>query len=67
VINPLIARRLYTLEKSIRDNKTDPIDARGLCSIGRLHGKKLLALYRFCLKPEQLFLQRLQITRCRHF
>ena len=25
----LIARRLYTLQNSIRDNKSDPIDARG--------------------------------------
>ena len=42
VINPLIARRLYTLRNSIRDNKTDPIDARQLCGIGRWHGEKLL-------------------------
>ena len=63
VINPLMARRLYTVENSIRDNKTDPIDARGLCSIGALHGEKLLAHYRFCLKPEQFALQRLQTVR----
>jgi transposase len=63
VINPLMARRLYTLENSIRDNKSDPVDARGLCSIARLHGSKLLALYRFGLKPEQLTLQRLQSVR----
>ena len=63
VINPLIARRLYTLENSIRDNKSDPVDARGLCSSARLHGSKLLALYRFGLKPEQLTLQRLQTVR----
>jgi transposase len=56
VINPLIARRLYTLENSIRDNKSDPVDARSLCSIARVHGSKLLALYRFGLKPEQLSL-----------
>src|SRR5436190_26894 len=43
VINPLIARRLYTLGNSIRDNKSDPIDARQLCGIGRLHGEKLLS------------------------
>ena len=36
VINPLIARRLYRVENSIRDNKSDPIDARGLCAIGAL-------------------------------
>ncbi len=63
VINPLIARRLYTLGNSIRDNKSDPIDARQLCGIGRLHGEKLLSLYRFALKPEQLCLQRLQSVR----
>jgi transposase len=63
VINPLIARRLYRVENSIRDNKTDPIDARGLCAIGALHGEKLLAHYRFCLKPEQLALQRLHSVR----
>ena len=63
VINPLIARRLYTLENSIRDNKSDPIDARGLCGIGRSHGEKLLSLYRFTLKPEQLCLQRLHSVR----
>jgi transposase len=63
VINPLIARRLYTLENSIRDNKSDPVDARSLCSIARVHGSKLLALYRFGLKPEQLTLQRLQTVR----
>jgi transposase len=63
VINPLIARRLYTLQNSLRDNKSDPIDARELCTIGLLHGEKLLAHYRFCLKPEQFALQRLQSVR----
>jgi len=63
VINPLMARRLYRVENSIRDNKTDAIDARGLCTIGALHGEKLLALYRFGLKPEQFALQRLQGVR----
>jgi transposase len=63
VINPLIARRLYTLQNSLRDNKSDSIDARGLCTIGLLHGEKLLAHYRFVLKPEQFALQRLQSVR----
>jgi transposase len=63
VINPLMARRLYTVENSLRDNKTDPIDARGLCALGALHGEKLLAHYRFSLKPEQFALQRLQTVR----
>jgi hypothetical protein len=63
VINPLMARRLYTLQNSIRDNKSDPIDARGLCTIGLLHGEKLLAHYRFSLRPEQFTLQRAQSVR----
>jgi len=63
VINPLMARRLYRVENSLRDNKTDPIDARGLCAMGALHGEKLLAHYRFSLKPEQFALQRLQTVR----
>jgi transposase len=63
VINPLMARRLCTVENSIRQNKTDPIDARGLCALGALHGEKLLAHYRFSLKPEQFALQRLQTVR----
>ena len=63
VINPLIARRLYRVENSLRDNKSDAIDARGLISIGTLHGEKLLAHYRFDLKPEQFALQRLQTVR----
>jgi len=63
VINPLMARRLYTVENSLRDNKSDPIDARGLSALGALHGEKLLAHYRFSLKPEQFALQRLQTVR----
>ena len=63
VINPLIARRLYSVGNCIRDNKSDPIDARELCSIARTEGEKLLALYRFAIKPEQFCLQRLQSVR----
>jgi transposase len=63
VINPLMARRLYSLENSIRDNKSDSIDARELCGIARKEGEKLLALYRFRIKPEQFCLQRLQSVR----
>jgi len=62
-INPLIARRLYSLQNCIRDNKSDPIDARELCGIARTQGEKLLALYRFRIKPAQLCLQRLQSVR----
>ena len=63
VINPLMARRLSTVENSIRQNKTDPLDARGLCALGALHGEKLLTHYRFRLKPEQFALQRLVTVR----
>ena len=63
VINPLMARRLCPLENSIRQNKTDPIDARGLCELGARQGEKLLAHYRFALQPEQFALQRLQTVR----
>jgi len=63
VLNPLMARRLYTVKNSIRDNKTDPVDARGLCAIGALHGAELLEKYRFLLRPPQLALQRLQSVR----
>lgn len=63
VINPLIARRLYSVENALRDNKTDPIDARGLCGIARLHGEKLIAKYHFRWEPERFALQRLQSVR----
>jgi transposase len=63
VVNPLIARRFYPVENALRDSKTDPIDARGLCALGALHGEKLLAKYRFQLEPERLALQRLQTVR----
>ncbi len=49
VINPLMARRLCPLENSIRENKTDPIDARSSVRLGPRYGEKLLAHYRFRL------------------
>jgi transposase len=63
VINPLMARRLYTLKNSIRENKTDPVDARGLCSLAALYGTELVQKYRFTLQPERLALQRLETVR----
>ena len=63
VLNPLMAHRLYGVDNALRDNKTDPIDARGLCAIGVLHGEKLLSKYRFALEPERLGLQRMQTVR----
>ena len=63
VINPLMARRLYTLKNSIRENKTDPVDARGLCALAALYGSELVQKYRFTLQPERLALQRLGTVR----
>ena len=63
VINPLIARRFYPMDNALRDSKSDPIDARGLCALGLLQGEKLLQKYRFHLEPERLTLQRLQSVR----
>jgi transposase len=63
VINPLMARRLYTLKNSIRENKTDPVDARGLCALAALYGSELVQKYRFTLQPERLALQRLETVR----
>jgi transposase len=63
VLNPLMARRLHTVKNSIRDNKTDPVDARALCAIGALHGADLIEKYRFLLRPAQLALQRLHTVR----
>ncbi len=63
VLNPLMARRLHTVKNSIRDNKTDPVDARALCAIGALHGQELRTKYRFTPHPEQLALQRLHTVR----
>ncbi len=63
VINPLMARRLCTVKNSIRDNKTDPIDARGLCAVAAAHGAELEPKYRFQLEPERLALQRLHRVR----
>ena len=63
VINPLIARRLYSVENSIRDNKSDPIDARELCAIACAQGAKLLALTGLVFAPNSFALQRLQTVR----
>ena len=68
VINPLMARRLYRVKNALRENKTDPIDARQLCALAAREGTELLAKYRFQLAPERCALQRLESVRqsCRH-
>lgn len=63
VLNPLMARRLCTVKNSIRDNKTDPIDARGLCTLGLLHGETLRETYHFAPDMSQVSLQRLHTVR----
>ncbi len=63
VINPLMARRLYRVKNALRENKTDPIDARQLCTLAALEGAELLAKYRFSLAPARCALQRLQSVR----
>jgi transposase len=63
VINPLMARRLYRVKNSLRDNKTDPIDARSLCALAAQDGAELLARYRFALTPARCALQRLESVR----
>jgi len=63
VINPLMARRLYRVKNSLRDNKTDPIDARGLCALAARDGAELLSKYRYALAPSRCALQRLETVR----
>ena len=63
VINPLMARRLYRVKNALRENKTDPIDARQLCTLAARDGAELLAKYRFALAPARCALQRLQSVR----
>ncbi len=63
VINPLMARRLYRVKNSLRENKTDAIDARQLCALAHRDGAELLAKYRFALAPERCALQRLETVR----
>ncbi len=66
VINPLMARRLYRVKNSLRENKTDAIDARQLCALAHRDGAELLAKYRFALAPERCALQRLETVRQSH-
>src|SRR5690606_38923255 len=58
VLNALLAQRLASSVKALRDNKTDPIDARHLAHIGRLHLADLQT-YRFQENPARLRLREL--------
>lgn len=63
VINPLMARRLHRVKNALRENKTDPIDARELCALAARDGVELLEKYRFHLAPARCALQRIQSVR----
>ena len=63
VINPLLANRLCRLKNALRQSKTDPIDARGLCHLARERGVTLLENYRFELDTARPQLQHLQTVR----
>ena len=58
-----MARRLYRVKNSLRENKTDPIDARSLCALAARDGAELLEKYRFSLAPARCALQRLESVR----
>ena len=61
-LNPLLSKRRYTPENAIRDHKTDPVDAAGLCDIIRRDGHKLQRfLYQH--QPERFALKRLLSVR----
>ena len=53
----------HKVRVALRENKTDPIDARQLCTLAARDGAELLEKYRFALAPERCALQRLQSVR----
>ncbi len=53
----------YRVKNSLRENKTDPIDARQLCALAARDGAELLSKYRFTLTPARCALQRLESVR----
>jgi transposase len=58
VLNALLAQRLASSVKALRDNKTDPIDARHLAHLGRQYFANLQT-YRFRENPARLRLREL--------
>jgi transposase len=58
LLNALLAKRLATSTNALRENKSDPIDARHLAHIGRIHGR-LLVTYLFQENPARLRLREL--------
>lgn len=57
-LNPLITKRLYCASNAIRDNKTDAVDAQGICKVGADNAAEL---QRFLYKsdPRRFGLQRM--------
>ena len=61
-LNPLLSKRRYTTENAIRDHKTDPVDAAGLCDIVRRDGHKL-ERFLYQHQPDRFALKRLLSVR----
>jgi transposase len=58
VLNALLAKRLATSVNALREYKSDPIDARHLAHVGRLHGEAIRT-YRFQENPARQRLREL--------
>lgn len=58
VLNALLAKRLATSTNALREYKSDPIDARHLAHIGRLH-QEAIRTYRFQENPARQRLREL--------
>jgi transposase len=58
VLNALLAKRLATSTNALREYKSDPIDARHLAQVGRLH-RAAICTYRFHENPARQRLREL--------
>lgn len=58
VLNALLAKRLATSANALREYKTDPLDARHLAHVGRLH-RETIRTYRFQESPARQRLREL--------
>jgi transposase len=58
VLNALLAKRLATSTNALREYKSDPIDARHLAHVGRLH-REAIRTYRFHENPARQRLREL--------
>jgi transposase len=67
VLNAALAKRLPCAANALRQNKTDPIDARQLGRLGCLHGDAPeVQTYLFAESPERQRLRQLCEVRARH-